>query len=180
MSLKALGKRKAEPDSDSEGDFPEIHAFSDEAEDSGDEEILNELEEEQRLERELAEEQASDSDSDAGSDLSGWLARHSGLPDDAEGFTPGTSPDQDVVLDFAKKRRLVQSDVTGVEKSEWDEIDPEDDSEPDVENRVGNIPAHFYDDMPHVGYDINGKRIMKPLKGDELDKFLATVDGSAW
>jgi hypothetical protein len=99
MSLKALGKRKAEPDSDSEGDFPEIHDFSDEAEDTGDEEILNELEEEQRLERELAEEQASDSDSDAGSDLSGWLARHSGLPDDAEGFTPGTSPDQDVVLD---------------------------------------------------------------------------------
>lgn len=47
-------------------------------------------------------------------------------------------------------------------------------------NRVGNIPAHFYDDMPHIGYDIDGKKVMKPAKGDELDKFLKSVDQSSW
>ncbi|RXW25155.1 hypothetical protein EST38_g682 [Candolleomyces aberdarensis] len=43
-------------------------------------------------------------------------------------------------------------------------------------NRVGDIPMHWYDDMPHIGYDINGKRVLRPATGDELDKFLATVD----
>ena len=40
---------------------------------------------------------------------------------------------------------------------------------------------HWYDDLPHVGYDINGKKVLRPAKGDELDKFLSTVeDPSAW
>jgi hypothetical protein len=47
--------------------------------------------------------------------------------------------------------------------------------------RVGNIPLHWYDDLPHVGYDIDGKKVLKPARGDELDKFLRTVDDpSAW
>ncbi len=47
--------------------------------------------------------------------------------------------------------------------------------------RVGNIPLHWYDDLPHVGYDIDGKKVLKPARGDELDKFLKTVDDpSAW
>ena len=48
-------------------------------------------------------------------------------------------------------------------------------------NRVGNIPLHWYDDLPHVGYDVDGKKVLKPARGDELDKFLKTVDDpSAW
>ena len=48
-------------------------------------------------------------------------------------------------------------------------------------NRVGNIPMHWYDDLPHIGYDMNGKQVLRPARGDELDKFLATVDdSSAW
>lgn len=40
---------------------------------------------------------------------------------------------------------------------------------------------HWYDDLPHIGYDINGKRILRPAKGDELDKFLAaTEDPTSW
>lgn len=40
---------------------------------------------------------------------------------------------------------------------------------------------HWYDDLPHIGYDINGKKVLRPARGDELDKFLATVDdSSAW
>jgi ribosome biogenesis protein ERB1 len=40
---------------------------------------------------------------------------------------------------------------------------------------------HWYDDLPHIGYDINGKRVLRPARGDELDNFLATVENpDAW
>lgn len=40
---------------------------------------------------------------------------------------------------------------------------------------------HWYDDLPHIGYDINGKKVLRPARGDELDKFLKTVDDpEAW
>ena len=40
---------------------------------------------------------------------------------------------------------------------------------------------HWYDDMPHIGYDINGKKVLRPAMGDELDKFLKTQeDPAAW
>jgi ribosome biogenesis protein ERB1 len=34
----------------------------------------------------------------------------------------------------------------------------------------------WYDDFPHIGYDIDGKRVLRPAKGDELEKFLSTMD----
>lgn len=48
------------------------------------------------------------------------------------------------------------------------------------ENRIGNVPSYFYEDMPHIGYNMDGKKVMKPATADELDKFLSSVDGSAW
>ncbi len=40
---------------------------------------------------------------------------------------------------------------------------------------------HWYDDLPHIGYDINGKQVLRPARGDDLDKFLKTVDDpDAW
>jgi ribosome biogenesis protein ERB1 len=40
---------------------------------------------------------------------------------------------------------------------------------------------HWYDDLPHVGYDIDGKKVLRPARGDELDKFLQTVENpSSW
>ncbi|KAJ1965637.1 Ribosome biogenesis protein erb1 [Dipsacomyces acuminosporus] len=43
-------------------------------------------------------------------------------------------------------------------------------------NTIGNVPIEWYEDYPHIGYDIDGKRIMKPATADELDKFLANMD----
>lgn len=40
---------------------------------------------------------------------------------------------------------------------------------------------HWYDDMPHIGYSMEGKKVFRPAKGDELDRFLATVeDPTSW
>ncbi|KAF8917800.1 NUC169 domain-containing protein [Mucidula mucida] len=80
--------------------------------------------------------------------------------------------------------KTVVSDITGQPKRVYPEIEPDYDSDSSTEdtpNRVGNVPMHWYDDLPHVGYDIDGKKVLRPARGDELDKFLQTVeDPSAW
>ncbi|XP_054709959.1 ribosome biogenesis protein bop1-like [Uloborus diversus] len=34
----------------------------------------------------------------------------------------------------------------------------------------------WYDDFPHIGYDIEGKKLMKPATNDEIDEFLSKID----
>lgn len=46
-------------------------------------------------------------------------------------------------------------------------------------NTVGNIDFSLYDKMPHLGYDINGKRIMRPAVGKALDSLLETMEGNS-
>lgn len=46
----------------------------------------------------------------------------------------------------------------------------------DIRNTVGNIPMNWYDDYKHLGYDWDGKKVMKPLKEDELDNFLKRME----
>lgn len=42
---------------------------------------------------------------------------------------------------------------------------------------MGNVPLEWYEDFPHVGYDLDGRRIYKPLRTrDELDQFLDKMD----
>lgn len=43
-------------------------------------------------------------------------------------------------------------------------------------NTIGNIPLSFYDSYPHIGYDINGKKIARPAKGEALDALLDSID----
>uniref|UniRef100_A0A8B9IQM7 BOP1 ribosomal biogenesis factor n=1 Tax=Anser cygnoides TaxID=8845 RepID=A0A8B9IQM7_ANSCY len=47
----------------------------------------------------------------------------------------------------------------------------------DIRNTVGNIPMEWYEDFPHIGYDLDGKKIYKPIRNkDELDKFLEKME----
>uniref|UniRef100_A0ABM5GD14 Ribosome biogenesis protein BOP1 n=1 Tax=Pogona vitticeps TaxID=103695 RepID=A0ABM5GD14_9SAUR len=49
--------------------------------------------------------------------------------------------------------------------------------EEDIRNTVGNIPMEWYQDFPHIGYDLDGRKIFKPLRTkDELDKFLEKME----
>ncbi|KAF8592530.1 BOP1NT-domain-containing protein [Ramaria rubella] len=75
--------------------------------------------------------------------------------------------------------KTIISHITGEPKRVYPSIEPDYDSDSSTENapnRVGNIPMHWYDDLPHVGYDVNGKKVLRPARGDELDKFLETVE----
>lgn len=75
--------------------------------------------------------------------------------------------------------RIVK-DATGGERYEYAEIDPvydSDDSDAQgATNTIGNIPLSFYDSYPHIGYDINGKKIMRPATGDALDALLDSIE----
>jgi len=58
-----------------------------------------------------------------------------------------------------------------------DPPEPEE-SEDETHNTVGNVPMEWYADYPHIGYDLEGKKIMKrqgPAK-DEMDRFLDRTD----
>ncbi|KAK1876067.1 Ribosome biogenesis protein bop1 [Dissostichus eleginoides] len=47
----------------------------------------------------------------------------------------------------------------------------------DIRNTVGNIPMDWYKDFPHIGYNLDGKKIFKPIRNkDELDEFLDKMD----
>lgn len=88
--------------------------------------------------------------------------------------------EEDFEADFIEKRRL----RVLRRKNPLPEIDAvyeSDTSDEETVNTVGNIPMEWYEDYPHIGYDINGKKIMKPAQGDDLDKFLANMDDKdAW
>lgn len=74
----------------------------------------------------------------------------------------------------------VVTDANGMERYEYAEIDPVYDSDDsDAQgpvNTIGNIPLSFYDSYPHIGYDINGKKIMRPATGEALDALLDSID----
>ncbi|RDW76245.1 ribosome biogenesis protein ERB1 [Aspergillus mulundensis] len=74
----------------------------------------------------------------------------------------------------------IEKDANGNDRYIYDEINPDDNSDySDVDensNTIGNIPLSFYDQYPHIGYDINGKKILRPAKGEALDALLDSIE----
>jgi ribosome biogenesis protein ERB1 len=89
-------------------------------------------------------------------------------------LSPSTLEEED------RPNYTITTDANGGERYVYDEIDPvydSDDSDaPATTNTIGNIPLTFYDSYPHIGYDINGKKIMRPAKGEALDALLDSID----
>ena len=92
------------------------------------------------------------------------------LSDDEEESEFYSSDDDVVVLDAdGNPRKLLP------------EIEPGYDSDSsaysDV-NTIGNIDIEKYypESMPHIGYDIDGQRIMRPAAGAALDQLLESID----
>ncbi|XP_056008764.1 ribosome biogenesis protein bop1-A-like [Ostrea edulis] len=74
----------------------------------------------------------------------------------------------------SNSRRRKQQPVKMADKP--DEYDYDSSDEEDIRNTVGNIPLEWYREYPHIGYDIEGNRLLKPEKGDQLDEFLNKMD----
>ncbi len=131
-------------------------------------------------------------------ELSRMMSRYSSKPDEDSGAVSATNnlgiPRHQAAQAFDSRFRnpdgsakgvFKRSEITGEMKRVYPEIDAaydSDSSTENAENRIGNVPLEWYDDLPHIGYDINGRKVMKPATKDELDKFLDTVDGDgeAW
>jgi ribosome biogenesis protein ERB1 len=82
--------------------------------------------------------------------------------------------------DDDKPNYTVVKDANGGERYVYNEIDPVYDSDDSdaaaATNTIGNIPLSFYDSYPHIGYDINGKKIMRPAAGEALDTLLDSIE----
>ena len=74
----------------------------------------------------------------------------------------------------------ITEDANGNPRYMYADIDPvydSDDSDaPATQNTIGSIPLSFYDTYPHIGYDINGKKIARPAKGEALDALLDSIE----
>ncbi|XP_030755138.1 ribosome biogenesis protein BOP1 homolog [Sitophilus oryzae] len=71
----------------------------------------------------------------------------------------------------SKAKKSHEKQVTSVDEYAEDTSDEE-----DIRNTVGNIPKNWYDDYKHLGYDWDGKQIVKPETGDHLDEFLKRME----
>ncbi|KAL9634310.1 MAG: hypothetical protein Q9164_004166 [Protoblastenia rupestris] len=90
------------------------------------------------------------------------------------------SPSGELVEDEPPPNFTLTEDANGNPRYIYTEISPvydSDDSEaPVTSNTIGNIPLSFYDSYPHIGYDINGRKISRPAKGEALDALLDSIE----
>lgn len=75
--------------------------------------------------------------------------------------------------------RVVEDANSGI-RYVYDEINPvydSDDSDKEEDNRIGDIPLSFYEAYPHVGYTIDGKKLMRPSERRQaLDSLLDSIE----
>jgi ribosome biogenesis protein ERB1 len=149
--------------------------ISDEGEDEDEDSEVEDEEDQDELEALDSDEIPSDETGDENKGLNGGLVISNGtkLVKDGDALPPAEE-DED------KLNYTVTTDANGGERYVYEEINPvydSDDSDaPVTTNTIGNIPLTFYDSYPHIGYDINGKKIMRPAKGEALDALLDSID----
>ncbi|XP_017879423.1 ribosome biogenesis protein BOP1 homolog [Ceratina calcarata] len=86
-------------------------------------------------------------------------------------------------VEKAKETEIKKSTTSSNEKEDKpvgsqqvDEYEYDSSDEEDIRNTVGNIPMKWYDDYDHIGYNWEGKKIIKPQTGDQLDNFLKRME----
>ncbi|KJE92918.1 Bop1-prov protein [Capsaspora owczarzaki ATCC 30864] len=97
--------------------------------------------------------------------------------DEGDGSDPEAAGDTRGVrsMERLQAARKLNANIQAHPGSDSD-TDSDDDDELHSRNTLGKIPLHWYDGMPHIGYDLDGQRITRPATKDELDQFLDTMD----
>lgn len=98
----------------------------------------------------------------SGEEDGGDVAHYSDLDED---LPPGTR----VVTDSTGQLRYMYPEIVT-------NYDSDDSDAGDEGNTIGNIPLSTYDLFPHIGYDINGNKIMRPAAGKALDQLLDSIE----
>ncbi|KAF7645030.1 hypothetical protein LDENG_00211500 [Lucifuga dentata] len=98
----------------------------------------------------------------------------SGSDSEDDNDESGDEEEEDVRIQEEKKE---EGGGTEEAKLKVDEYEHDTSDEEDIRNTVGNIPMEWYKDFPHIGYDLDGKKIYKPIRNkDELDDFLDKME----
>uniref|UniRef100_A0A1A8EKL1 Ribosome biogenesis protein BOP1 n=1 Tax=Nothobranchius korthausae TaxID=1143690 RepID=A0A1A8EKL1_9TELE len=120
-------------------------------------------EEEDKDEEEGSDEDDDENDSAANDD------------DDKNDESNKNAEDQIQKKTVKKSKKKEETEEKEVKKENEYEHDSSD--EEDIRNTVGNIPMEWYKDFPHIGYDLDGRKIFKPIRNkDELDEFLDKME----
>lgn len=96
-------------------------------------------------------------------------AQANGIHDDDSDHDISTTRAYTVTQDAHGNPRYVYRDIDPV-------YDSDDSDAKEATNTIGNIPLSFYDSYPHIGYDIDGKKVMRPAKGAALDALLESIE----
>uniref|UniRef100_A0A7N6FJT7 Ribosome biogenesis protein BOP1 n=1 Tax=Anabas testudineus TaxID=64144 RepID=A0A7N6FJT7_ANATE len=127
-----------------------------------------------------AETQEDDDPSDSEDSVYSGL-EDSGSDSDDEEEEKDSDDDEDH-NDVPVQRKEKKDEDGGVteaaaEENKGDEYEHDSSDEEDIRNTVGNIPMEWYKDFPHIGYDLDGKKIYRPIRNkDELDEFLDKME----
>ncbi|GFR59221.1 ribosome biogenesis protein BOP1 [Elysia marginata] len=163
VTTKGKGKRKAKSLNEDEKEIDtgpslltHINTSDAESEASGDSEEEKSDSEESSSEEEGDTEEDDSDETDSDDDDDGDAGYDS---DNVEKAQSSADPDT----------RLPSEN--GKDEYEYDSSDEE-----DVRNTIGNIPVNWYDEYDHIGYDVEGNKLIKPKQADALDEFLAKVD----
>ena len=116
------------------------------------------------LDKSSEESDGDDSDSSAYSDLEDEDDEDSEVEDDSDNDSSDSENEANETTESVSK--TVKPD-----EYEYDSSDEE-----EVRNTIGNVPTNWYDEYKHIGYTVDGKKINKPKRGDELENFLSRME----
>ncbi|OQR84191.1 hypothetical protein ACHHYP_13740 [Achlya hypogyna] len=162
---KPAPKKPASPSSEEENDTQgseEEVSQDDDDDDDGDDE-----------EEDDDEEEASDEDDDGFED-------QGSSSDDDDG-----AEDEDESEDERETRRKVESREQQLQRMREDgslkvashlHIDDLSSDDEEVHNTIGNVPLRWYEDYDHIGYTVDGEKIIKKNQGDGIDNAIAAKD----
>ncbi|KAI3995560.1 hypothetical protein MKX01_023305 [Papaver californicum] len=73
-----------------------------------------------------------------------------------------------------------ESDTDGEDSDSIPAVEESDSSEDEVPSRntIGDVPLDWYKDEGHIGYDIKGRRIIKPSDINKLEELIRRADAS--
>lgn len=164
LQVEGLIDAEAESEDDESFESAEENASAEEDEEIEEDEEDSDAE----LNKLLAEEEGDDSESEYNtSDFS---------EDDTKSMTDKLSGVKLTTIAEPIIKTKFSDGTPRVIKPEINPVYDSDDSDIESKNTIGNIPLSVYDEMPHIGYDVNGKRIMRPARASALDQLLDTIE----
>ncbi|XP_054164412.1 ribosome biogenesis protein bop1-A-like [Oppia nitens] len=180
------GKRKANVSFD-------INDGSDDSDDLYDEESDEEVEESD--DEEVSDDNSVDTSSDADDEedtikLNDTISLQELSEDEDNSLDSDNELELIETKDENKNHRNLLSDSNEIEKVEnilkakkksknvakVDEYAIDSSDEEDLRNTIGNIPYEWYNDFEHIGYNLDGNKIIKPPKVDEMQEFLNKME----